>query len=140
MRRTATRLTGDWRVSASCQHKDPDALFVRGAKQHDVKEVCAGCPVLTECLSHALDNRIEFGVWGGMTERQRRALLKTRPEVTNWAEHLEARLSYEARPSYEAPARSAQPARSARPARPAQPARSARPAQPARPAWHLRAA
>jgi len=39
-------------------------------------------------LSDALDNRVEFGVWGGMTERERRALLRRRPEVESWYEHL----------------------------------------------------
>ena len=39
----------------------------------------------TECLAHALDHRIGFGVWGGMTERERRALLRSRPDVTSWA-------------------------------------------------------
>lgn len=91
----AYRLTGDWRVSANCQHDTPDSLFVRGAKQHDAKAVCAGCPVLTECLAHALENRIEFGVWGGMTERQRRALLKTRPEVADWCAYLGAQPSFD---------------------------------------------
>ena len=52
--------------------------------------VCFGCPVRTECLSEALDNKIEFGVWGGMTERERRALLRRRPDVRNWRELLEA--------------------------------------------------
>jgi WhiB family redox-sensing transcriptional regulator len=42
------------------------------------------CPVRTECLADALDNRIEFGVWGGMTERERRALLRRRPHVRSW--------------------------------------------------------
>jgi WhiB family redox-sensing transcriptional regulator len=84
------RLSGDWRVSANCQHNDPESLFVRGARQHDAKAICDGCPVLTECLSHALDNRIEFGVWGGLTERQRRALLKTRPDITDWCAYLKA--------------------------------------------------
>ena len=37
-----------------------------------------------ECLAEALDNRTEFGVWGGMTERERRALLKRRPDITSW--------------------------------------------------------
>ena len=40
------------------------------------------------CLAEALDNRIEWGVWGGMTERERRALLKRHPEVDSWAEYL----------------------------------------------------
>jgi WhiB family transcriptional regulator, redox-sensing transcriptional regulator len=41
---------------------------------------------MLECGADALDNRVEFGVWGGMTERQRRALLKQHPEVVSWAE------------------------------------------------------
>jgi WhiB family redox-sensing transcriptional regulator len=52
--------------------------------------------VRTECLADALDNRVEFGVWGGMTERERRALLRRRPTVTSWRALLEtARHEYE---------------------------------------------
>jgi len=40
--------------------------------------------VILECGADVLDNRVEFGVWGGMTERQRRALLKQHPEVESW--------------------------------------------------------
>ena len=47
-----------------------------------------GCKVRLECLSDALDNRVEFGVWGGMTERERRALLRRRPEVESWYDLL----------------------------------------------------
>jgi WhiB family redox-sensing transcriptional regulator len=55
-----------------------------------------GCPVRTECLADALDNRIEFGIWGGMTERERRALLRRRPQVISWRELLEsARRAYD---------------------------------------------
>ncbi|MCP2164594.1 WhiB family transcriptional regulator [Goodfellowiella coeruleoviolacea] len=81
---------GDWRISASCRDEEPDQLFVRGAEQRKAKLVCLGCPVRTECLAEALDNRIEFGVWGGMTERERRALLRRRPGVMSWRELLEA--------------------------------------------------
>ncbi len=63
---------------------DPDALFVRGAAQQVAKQVCMTCPVIAECLADALDNRTEFGVWGGKTERERRALLKRRPDVVSW--------------------------------------------------------
>jgi WhiB family redox-sensing transcriptional regulator len=59
-------------------------LFVSGAAQHRAKTVCRGCPVRTECLADALDNRVEFGVWGGLTERERRALLRRRPNVQSW--------------------------------------------------------
>jgi WhiB family redox-sensing transcriptional regulator len=63
---------------------DPDALFVRGAAQQNAKIVCQKCPVIAECLADALDNRTEFGVWGGMTERERRAMLRRHPNVTSW--------------------------------------------------------
>ena len=43
-----------------------------------------GCPVRFDCLAEALDNRIEWGVWGGMTERERRQLLRQRPDVRSW--------------------------------------------------------
>jgi WhiB family transcriptional regulator, redox-sensing transcriptional regulator len=79
----------DWRVRATCRDEDPDGLFVRGAEQRKAKLVCIACPVRTECLAEALDNRIEFGVWGGMTERERRALLRRRPDVDNWRELLD---------------------------------------------------
>jgi WhiB family transcriptional regulator, redox-sensing transcriptional regulator len=79
----------DWRVKALCRDEDPDGLFVRGKEQRKAKLVCIACPVRTECLAEALDNRIEFGVWGGMTERERRALLRRRPDVTSWRELLE---------------------------------------------------
>jgi WhiB family redox-sensing transcriptional regulator len=52
-----------------------------------------GCPVRTECLADALDNRVEFGVWGGMTEWERRALLQRRPNVTSWRGLLETALA-----------------------------------------------
>jgi WhiB family transcriptional regulator, redox-sensing transcriptional regulator len=78
----------DWSAQAACRTTDPDELFVQGAAQNRAKAVCTGCPVRTECLADALDNRVEFGVWGGMTERERRALLRARPNVLSWAELL----------------------------------------------------
>jgi WhiB family redox-sensing transcriptional regulator len=80
--------TGDWRVSANCRNGDPDRLFVTGAKQRAARSICRGCPILTQCLAKALDEKIEFGVWGGMTERERRAMLKRRPDVTCWETFL----------------------------------------------------
>ena len=82
--------SGDWRHRAVCRNGDPDRLFVRGAAQREVKGICMGCPVRTECLIEALDNRIEFGVWGGMTERERRSLLRRRPDVRSWYDLLDA--------------------------------------------------
>src|ERR1700761_8564109 len=79
----------DWTIAAGCRGMDPDELFVQGAAQNRAKVVCATCPVRTECLADALDNRVEYGVWGGMTERERRALLRRRPEVESWRQVLE---------------------------------------------------
>lgn len=77
-------LDTDWAAQAACRSTDPDSLFVQGAAQNRAKAICVGCVVRTECLADALDNRVEFGVWGGMTERERRALLRRRPNVTSW--------------------------------------------------------
>jgi WhiB family redox-sensing transcriptional regulator len=82
--------SGDWARYAACVEQNPETLFVQGAEQNRAKQVCFGCPVRTECLADALDNQMEFGVWGGMTERERRALLRRRPEVTSWRRVLEA--------------------------------------------------
>ena len=83
-----TRLT--WVSRARCRGEDPDELFVRGAAQRKAAVICRHCPVQLECGADALDNRVAFGVWGGMTERQRRALLRQHPEVTSWAEFFAA--------------------------------------------------
>jgi WhiB family redox-sensing transcriptional regulator len=81
--------TYDWASKGACRTTDPDTLFVQGAAQNRAKDVCMSCVVRTECLADALDNRIEFGVWGGMTERERRALLRRRPNVESWRRLLE---------------------------------------------------
>src|SRR5260370_36705377 len=86
----------EWTARAACKGTDPDELFVQRAAQNRAKLICRGCPVRTECLADALDNRIEFGVWGGMTERERRALLRRRPDVVSWRDLREnARNQYE---------------------------------------------
>ncbi len=84
------RMVVDWPSMAACRNGDPDALFVQGAEQNVAKRICRGCPVRYECLADALDNRIEFGVWGGMTERERRALLRRHANVTSWRRMFEA--------------------------------------------------
>lgn len=75
-----------WASEGLCRKGDPDLLFVQGREQRLAKVLCRGCPVIAECLADALDNRTEFGVWGGMTERERRALLRRAPDVTSWAD------------------------------------------------------
>ncbi|MDO5025148.1 MAG: WhiB family transcriptional regulator [Trueperella sp.] len=77
-----------WAVRAACADVDPDSLFVRGAAQRQVRQVCFSCPVRIECLADALDSNTTFGVWGGLTERERRALLRRYPNENDWYERL----------------------------------------------------
>ena len=88
------RVTDDvnWTSRGACLQIAPDDLFVQGAAQRSARSVCFGCTVKLECLADALDNRIEFGVWGGMTERERRALLRRHPHVASWRKMFEAAL------------------------------------------------
>ena len=89
------KVTGDpeWASRGACRDIDPETLFVVGAAQHKAKLICMGCPVRIDCLADALDSRAEFGVWGGMTERERRALLRRRPNVTSWRRLLETAMT-----------------------------------------------
>ena len=77
----------EWTMRAKCRDM-ADALCPEGKDQKRARHVCMGCPVRMECLIEALDTRIEWGVWGGMTERERRHLLRTRPDITSWREVL----------------------------------------------------
>lgn len=77
----------DWAMRAKCRGMD-DALFPEASEQKRARQLCMGCPVRFECLAEALDNRIEWGVWGGMTERERRQLLRQRSDVQSWSSIL----------------------------------------------------
>ncbi|KZS53507.1 WhiB family transcriptional regulator [Mycobacterium ostraviense] len=85
-----------WVSKARCRNVDPEELFVRGAAQREAATICRNCPVILECAADALDNRVEYGIWGGLTERQRRALLKRHPEVKSWAAVITARRNHRA--------------------------------------------
>jgi WhiB family transcriptional regulator, redox-sensing transcriptional regulator len=91
--RSVTEGDRTWVSKALCKSTDPDELFVRGAAQRKAAVICRHCPVMQQCAADALDNQVEYGVWGGLTERQRRALLKENPDVVSWAEFLEKRNS-----------------------------------------------
>ncbi|ERF56889.1 WhiB family transcriptional regulator [Cutibacterium granulosum] len=79
----------DWTLLANCRGM-ADALFPDGKEQRRARRICTDCAVRSRCLAEALDNRIEWGVWGGMTERERRKLLRERPDVTSWRDVLAA--------------------------------------------------
>ncbi len=76
-------------ADAKCRQQEPDAMFVRGSEQNKAKETCKSCLVRAACLAEALDNQIEWGVWGGMTERERRSLLRRRP-MHSWSQVVAA--------------------------------------------------
>ena len=83
----STKLHQSWVELARCRGAE-DELFPEGKQQKRAAAICMGCPVRQDCLIEALDNRLEWGIWGGLTERERRALLRQHPEVTSWREVL----------------------------------------------------
>ena len=63
----------DWRAYAACAKSDPDLFVAAGAIEHKLaKRVCRACPVRKECLAYAMDEPVDHGIWGGLTERERR--------------------------------------------------------------------
>ena len=75
--------TGDeaWRLDALCAETDPEAFFPeKGGSTREAKHVCTGCAVQSECLEFALESDERFGIWGGLSERERRRLRLQRRE------------------------------------------------------------
>jgi len=66
-----------WQDRALCAQTDPEAFFPeKGGSTREAKRVCGGCEVRSECLDYALANDERFGIWGGLSERERRRLKK----------------------------------------------------------------
>jgi WhiB family redox-sensing transcriptional regulator len=64
-----------WQEAALCAQTDPEAFFPeKGGSTREAKRVCSGCEVRTQCLEYALANDERFGIWGGLSERERRRL------------------------------------------------------------------
>lgn len=71
---------GDWVQQAACGGAPVDIWFPDDPHQAtEAKTACAACPVRNECLDYALDNRIQHGIWGGLTHEERRKLSRGRP-------------------------------------------------------------
>ncbi|MEV1047858.1 WhiB family transcriptional regulator [Streptomyces sp. NPDC049916] len=70
----------NWRLHAACREEDPDLFFPIGStgpavvQTEEAKAVCHTCPVRAACLEWALENGQDAGVWGGLSETERRAL------------------------------------------------------------------
>ncbi|OKL48208.1 WhiB family transcriptional regulator [Boudabousia liubingyangii] len=87
----ASRLPGpvmdlwEWQYEGACREMDTELFFhpegergsTRRRRAENAKAICATCPVIKECREHALSVREPYGVWGGMTEEERRAHLST---------------------------------------------------------------
>jgi WhiB family redox-sensing transcriptional regulator len=73
-----------WAARGACRHSDPELFFPvsstgpAATQVAKAKMVCTGCPVQAECLEFALDSGQDFGVWGGASETERRALRRRR--------------------------------------------------------------
>ena len=64
-----------WQERALCAQTDPEAFFPeKGGSTREAKRVCGGCEVRAECLGYALEHDERFGIWGGLSERERRRL------------------------------------------------------------------
>lgn len=77
----------NWRAHATCAQMDPELFFAAGAIEHKVaKRVCRSCPVRSECLAYAMEAPVDHGIWGGLTERERRRF--RRRSGSDWREGL----------------------------------------------------
>lgn len=66
-----------WQERALCAQTDPEAFFPeKGGSTREAKRVCLSCEVRVECLDYALANDERFGIWGGLSERERRRVKK----------------------------------------------------------------
>ncbi len=68
-----------WQSDSLCAQTDPEAFFPeKGGSTRDAKRICTGCSVRAQCLEYALENDERFGIWGGLSERERRKLRRGR--------------------------------------------------------------
>jgi WhiB family transcriptional regulator, redox-sensing transcriptional regulator len=71
-----------WMDLASCAESDPEAWFPeKGGSVREAKAICMTCPVRANCLEYALDHREAFGIWGALSEHERRAVARQRRDA-----------------------------------------------------------
>jgi len=79
---TLAKPTPDWFDDGLCAQTDPEVFFPeKGGSTKDAKQVCMACPIRDECLEYALSHEERFGIWGGLSERERRRLRKQTAEA-----------------------------------------------------------
>lgn len=67
-----------WQADALCAQTNPESFFPeKGGRNSDAKKVCGRCIVRSDCLAYALENNEQFGIWGGLSERQREKLKRS---------------------------------------------------------------
>jgi WhiB family transcriptional regulator, redox-sensing transcriptional regulator len=96
--------TSDWRHHSACRDEDPELFFPVGTsgpallQVEQAKAVCRRCSVIDECLRWAVDSGQDAGVWGGMSEEERRALKRAEAEArTRRVPDVMVRRTYAAR-------------------------------------------
>jgi len=83
---TSTAGAVDWRTLAACRGTAPETFFpLPGRSPAAAKRACAACPVTAQCLGYALEAGIGYGVFGGLTEAERRPLLAARRRLARRA-------------------------------------------------------
>jgi WhiB family redox-sensing transcriptional regulator len=82
---TAPAADTGWMTRAACAGMNPDLFFPvqsNGTTVSAPKAVCGGCPVRVDCAMHAINEGEEHGIWGGLTERERRRVRRGRARMS----------------------------------------------------------
>jgi WhiB family transcriptional regulator, redox-sensing transcriptional regulator len=75
-------MTVNWRQRSACRGIDPEIFYpATDEEAEEAKAICAICPVRQMCLEHALAAREREGVWGGLTDRERRRVIRQRQKT-----------------------------------------------------------
>jgi len=72
-------ISTEWMAEGKCRDMAPDVFFPSdGTGVLEAQRICADCPVSEACLEYAIANKIDHGVWGGRSERERRRIARRR--------------------------------------------------------------